>query len=52
MAKTSLNLDRQADARIFSFGTTAAGGDFLYNIASFFLTITAYLFYFYSLKVT
>ena len=27
MAKTSLNLDRQADARIFSFGTTAAGGD-------------------------
>ena len=32
MAKTSVNLDRQADARVFSFGTTSAGGDALVTI--------------------
>lgn len=32
MAKTSLNLDRQADARVFSFGSTGAGTDALVTI--------------------
>ena len=32
MAKSSINLDRQADARIFPFGTTSAGGDALITI--------------------
>ncbi|MEO6301843.1 MAG: hypothetical protein ABIP51_01605, partial [Bacteroidia bacterium] len=32
MAKSSINLDRQADARIFPFGTTSAGGDALITV--------------------
>lgn len=32
MAKTSINLDRQADGRVFSFGGTGAGADALLTI--------------------
>ncbi len=32
MAKTSLNLDTQADAQVFPFGTTGAGGEALVTI--------------------
>lgn len=32
MAKTSLNLDRQADSRVFTFGTTSASGEALVTL--------------------